>query len=178
MISTGSSTKLSLSSSRSSFIGMTRDSSNKDFFRLETWKVLWTLLTSSGSSSLYATGPIRSSILKGPMLSPYIGITSLPVSGSLQALLNLHYLFSGFMDYFLSRELNISNFGPENSTNESECEMTVTIRDDGYRHSMSGDYFLDVQPCKGFHTICLLGRDEMCRFGKAIDNDPDCVMFV
>nr|GEY55336.1 hypothetical protein [Tanacetum cinerariifolium] len=31
---------------------------------------------------------------------------------SLQALLNLHYLFSGFMDYFWSRELNISNFGP------------------------------------------------------------------
>nr|GEV07862.1 hypothetical protein [Tanacetum cinerariifolium] len=30
----------------------------------------------------------------------------------LQALLNLYYLFSGFMDYFWSRELNISNFGP------------------------------------------------------------------
>ncbi|GKC96678.1 hypothetical protein Tco_1162120 [Tanacetum coccineum] len=42
MISTDSSTKLSLSSSRSSFIGMTRDSSNKHFFRLEMWKVLWT----------------------------------------------------------------------------------------------------------------------------------------
>ncbi|GJY55396.1 hypothetical protein Tco_0454511 [Tanacetum coccineum] len=39
MISTGSSTKLSLSSSRSSFIGMTRDLSDKHFFRLETWKV-------------------------------------------------------------------------------------------------------------------------------------------
>ncbi|GJT52563.1 hypothetical protein Tco_0978720 [Tanacetum coccineum] len=65
IISTGSSTKLSLSSSRSSFIGMTRDSSDKHFFRLETWKVLWILLSSSGSSSLYATGPIRSRILKG-----------------------------------------------------------------------------------------------------------------
>ncbi|GKA23251.1 hypothetical protein Tco_0709213 [Tanacetum coccineum] len=33
---------------------------------------------------------------------------------SLQALSNLHYLFSGFMDYFWSRELNISNFSPSN----------------------------------------------------------------
>ncbi|GJT98476.1 hypothetical protein Tco_1093994 [Tanacetum coccineum] len=33
---------------------------------------------------------------------------------SLQALSNLHYLFSGFMDYFWSCELNISNFGPAN----------------------------------------------------------------
>ncbi|GJW74404.1 hypothetical protein Tco_0133774 [Tanacetum coccineum] len=33
---------------------------------------------------------------------------------SLQALSNLHYLFSGFMDYFWSRKLNISNFGPSN----------------------------------------------------------------
>ncbi|GKB57841.1 hypothetical protein Tco_0914027 [Tanacetum coccineum] len=67
MISTGSSTKLSFSSSQSSFIGMTRDSSNKYFFRLEMWKVLWTLLSPSGSSSLYAAGPIRSRILNGPM---------------------------------------------------------------------------------------------------------------
>ncbi|GKD69960.1 hypothetical protein Tco_1324050 [Tanacetum coccineum] len=41
-----------------------KGSSDKHFFRLETWKVLWTLLSSSGSSSLYATGPIRSRILK------------------------------------------------------------------------------------------------------------------
>nr|GEX99040.1 zinc finger, CCHC-type [Tanacetum cinerariifolium] len=40
MISTGSSTKLSLSSSRSSFIGMTRDSLDRHFFKLETWKGL------------------------------------------------------------------------------------------------------------------------------------------
>ncbi|GKB35105.1 hypothetical protein Tco_0880047, partial [Tanacetum coccineum] len=40
MISTGSSTKLSLTSRRSSFIGMRRDSSDKHFFRLETWKIL------------------------------------------------------------------------------------------------------------------------------------------
>ncbi|GJU90542.1 hypothetical protein Tco_1302965 [Tanacetum coccineum] len=65
--STGSSIKLSLSSSRSSFIGMTRDSSDKHFFRLETWKVLRIFMSSLGSSSLYATGPIRSSILNGPM---------------------------------------------------------------------------------------------------------------
>ncbi|GJU69867.1 hypothetical protein Tco_1256126, partial [Tanacetum coccineum] len=95
----GSSIKLSLSSSRSSFIGMTRDSSDKHFFSLETWKVLWTFLSSSGSSSLYATRPIRERILKGPIL---------------QALSNLQYLFSGFMDYFWSRKLNISNFGSVN----------------------------------------------------------------
>nr|GEY03267.1 hypothetical protein [Tanacetum cinerariifolium] len=58
------------------------------------------------------------------------------------------------------------------------CEMTVTNRDDRYWHAMPGDYFFDVQPCKGFHTICLSGRDEMCEFGKAIDNDPDGVISV
>nr|GEV09807.1 hypothetical protein [Tanacetum cinerariifolium] len=31
---------------------------------------------------------------------------------SLQALSNFHYLFSGFMDYLWSRQLDISNFGP------------------------------------------------------------------
>ncbi|GJU27616.1 hypothetical protein Tco_1166237 [Tanacetum coccineum] len=30
---------------------------------------------------------------------------------SLQALSNLHYFLGGFMDYFWSRKLNISNFG-------------------------------------------------------------------
>ncbi|GJW37717.1 hypothetical protein Tco_0060637 [Tanacetum coccineum] len=33
---------------------------------------------------------------------------------SLQALLNLHYFLSGFMDYFWSCKLNISNFSPAN----------------------------------------------------------------
>ncbi|GJT45985.1 hypothetical protein Tco_0954700 [Tanacetum coccineum] len=33
---------------------------------------------------------------------------------SLQALSNLNYLFSGFMDYFWSCKLNISNFCPTN----------------------------------------------------------------
>nr|GFB55626.1 putative reverse transcriptase domain-containing protein [Tanacetum cinerariifolium] len=33
---------------------------------------------------------------------------------SLQALSNLHYLSSSFMDYLWSRQLNISNFGPAN----------------------------------------------------------------
>ncbi|GJV59666.1 hypothetical protein Tco_1465766, partial [Tanacetum coccineum] len=35
-------------------------------------------------------------------------------------------------------------FGPETSSHESGCEMTVTIRDDRYWHSMLGDYFFDV----------------------------------
>ncbi|GJX49138.1 hypothetical protein Tco_0275983 [Tanacetum coccineum] len=84
---------------------------------------------------------------------------------SLQALSNLHYLFSGFMDYFLSLP-------------ESGHEITVMIRDDRYWHSMPGDYFLYVKSCKVFHTICLSGKDEMCGFGEAIDNDPDCVKSV
>ncbi|GJV31681.1 hypothetical protein Tco_1392081 [Tanacetum coccineum] len=37
---------------------------------------------------------------------------------------------------------------------------------------MREDYFLYVQSCKGFHTICLSGKDVMCGFGKAIDSDP------
>ncbi|GKE49249.1 hypothetical protein Tco_1480507, partial [Tanacetum coccineum] len=36
------------------------------------------------------------------------------VVACLQALSNLHYLLSGFMDYFWSCKLNISNFGPAN----------------------------------------------------------------
>ncbi|GJR57462.1 putative ribonuclease H-like domain-containing protein [Tanacetum coccineum] len=35
--------------------------------------------------------------------------------------------------------------------------MTVMIRDDRYWHTMPGDYFFDVQPGKGFYTICLSG---------------------
>ncbi|GJX00815.1 hypothetical protein Tco_0184728, partial [Tanacetum coccineum] len=92
-----SSTKLSLSSGRSSFIGMMRDSSDRHFFKLEMWKVLWTLLSSLGSSSLYATGLTLSRILNGLIL---------------KALSDLYYLFDGFMDYLWSRELDISNFDP------------------------------------------------------------------
>ncbi|GJT66276.1 hypothetical protein Tco_1017756 [Tanacetum coccineum] len=46
---------------RSSFIGMTRDSSDRHFFRLETWKVPWTLLSSLGSLRLYGhrANPLR-----------------------------------------------------------------------------------------------------------------------
>nr|GEY07735.1 hypothetical protein [Tanacetum cinerariifolium] len=72
------------------------------------------------SSSLYATRPIRSRILNGPM---YRGLS---------------------FPHFTNRK--------ENSTNESGCEMTITIRDDG---------------------DCSSSGNEMCRFGKAIDNDPD-----
>ncbi|GJV62035.1 hypothetical protein Tco_1468135 [Tanacetum coccineum] len=39
----------------SSFIGIMRDSSNKHFLRLETWKVLWILLSSLGSSEFIKT---------------------------------------------------------------------------------------------------------------------------
>nr|GFB91484.1 hypothetical protein [Tanacetum cinerariifolium] len=60
----------------------------------------------------------------------------------------------------------------------SGCKMTVTVRDDRYWHAMSGDYFFDVQSYESFHTIYCSGRDEICRFGKAINNDPDCVMSV
>ncbi|GKC25042.1 hypothetical protein Tco_1027192 [Tanacetum coccineum] len=49
------------------FHKMMRDSSDRHFFRLETWKVLWILLSSSGSLSVYATGPTLLRILNGLM---------------------------------------------------------------------------------------------------------------
>ncbi|GJY94266.1 hypothetical protein Tco_0510627 [Tanacetum coccineum] len=43
---------------------------------------------------------------------------------SLQALSNFgHYLFSGFMDYFWSRKLNISNFGPANRSEDDDSAL-------------------------------------------------------
>nr|GEZ36416.1 retrovirus-related Pol polyprotein from transposon TNT 1-94 [Tanacetum cinerariifolium] len=66
----------------------------------------------------------NSSIIR---LSPYIGITSLPISCGLQALSNLHYLFGGFMDYLWSRELNISNFGPAYRTMATTIEQQVVL---------------------------------------------------
>nr|GEY18295.1 hypothetical protein [Tanacetum cinerariifolium] len=77
-----------------------------------------------------------------------------------------------------NKRQNTSRAYTENSTNEAGCEMTVTIRDGRYWHAMSGDYFFDVQSCESFHTICCSGEDEMSGFGKAVDNDPDCVMSV
>nr|GFA96017.1 hypothetical protein [Tanacetum cinerariifolium] len=37
------------------------------------------------------------------------------------------------------------------------------------------DYFWS---CKSVHTFCFSGRNEMRRFGRRIDNDPDGVMSV
>ncbi|GKF73115.1 hypothetical protein Tco_0219447, partial [Tanacetum coccineum] len=87
MISTGSSTKLSLSSRRSSFIGMTRDSSDKHFFRLETWKVLWILLHWANQLKDFE----RSNVPR-VKLSSFSKLDD--TFTSLQALSNLHYLFS------------------------------------------------------------------------------------
>ncbi|GJZ29343.1 hypothetical protein Tco_0573990 [Tanacetum coccineum] len=84
MISTGSSRKLSLSSSRSSFIGMTRDSSDRHSF----------ISNMDGGIKL-------SSLSESDDTFP-----------SLQVLSDLYNLFDGFMDYLWSRELDISNFGP------------------------------------------------------------------
>ncbi|GKA98822.1 hypothetical protein Tco_0826759 [Tanacetum coccineum] len=85
---------------------------------------------------------------------------------SLQALTNLHDLFSGFLNYFWSRKLRISNFGPANRKilpmmimyscvvecpkayllmlQESGCEMNCHDRDDRDWYAMSRDYFFDV----------------------------------
>nr|GEY65750.1 hypothetical protein [Tanacetum cinerariifolium] len=84
---------------------------------------------------------------------------------SLQALSNLHYLFSGFMDYFWSCKLNISNFGP---TNMSSALLTIKCLE---------------WCCLNTGMVTVIGRkfyqwDEMCGFGKAIDNNPYCVMSV
>ncbi|GKD80188.1 hypothetical protein Tco_1342809, partial [Tanacetum coccineum] len=111
IISIDSSIKLSLSSSLSSFIEMIRESSDRHFFKLETWKVLWTLLSSSGSSSLYATRPTLLRILNGEVKLSLLSESddTFPI---LQALSDLNYFFGGFMNYLWSRELDISNFGP------------------------------------------------------------------
>ncbi|GKD60881.1 hypothetical protein Tco_1298390 [Tanacetum coccineum] len=48
---------------------------------------------------------------------------------SLQALSNLYYLFSGFMDYLWSCELNISNFGPTDRKfyQRTPCRETISF---------------------------------------------------
>nr|GEW64090.1 hypothetical protein [Tanacetum cinerariifolium] len=76
----------------------------------------------------------------------------------LQVLSNLHYLFSGFIDYFWSLKLNISNFGPANR------KILPMIIDIGTpcRETISLMYNL----CKSFHTICRSGGDEMSEFGS------------
>nr|GEY78887.1 hypothetical protein [Tanacetum cinerariifolium] len=60
---------------------------------------------------------------------PRVKLSSFPESDdtllSLQALSNLHYLFSGFMDYLWSRELNISNFGPANRFSASTLFLSL-----------------------------------------------------
>ena len=67
MISTGSSTKLRFGFTCIFSKGMTRDSSDKHFFRLDTWNVSCMPWSSWGSRSLFATGPILARISNGPM---------------------------------------------------------------------------------------------------------------
>nr|GEX61041.1 retrovirus-related Pol polyprotein from transposon TNT 1-94 [Tanacetum cinerariifolium] len=50
-------------------------------------------------------------------------------------------------------------FVKDHLCSSSRCEMTVMIRDGRYWHTIPGDYFFDVQSCKGFHTIYLLGDE-------------------
>nr|GEV29197.1 hypothetical protein [Tanacetum cinerariifolium] len=56
---------------------------------------------------------------------------------SLQALLDLNYLFGGFIDYLSSRELNISNFGPADRKflPVSEDDMTYSCLIEYPKHS-------------------------------------------
>nr|GEW19416.1 hypothetical protein [Tanacetum cinerariifolium] len=77
---------------------MTRDSSDRHFFRLEMWKVLWTLLSSSESSSLCATGPIRSKILNGPM---YRGLSFPYFPNQLTSVVEFALSFPWFHELFL-----------------------------------------------------------------------------
>ncbi|GJS69659.1 serine/threonine-protein phosphatase BSL3-like protein [Tanacetum coccineum] len=98
---------------------MTRDSSDNHFFKLETWKVLWTLLRSSGSSSLYATGPIRSRILHGTMYRglsfPYFANRMIPLRACKRC--RICTIFS---------VVSWTIYGPENSTNGlTQQKMTV-----------------------------------------------------
>ncbi|GJW38383.1 hypothetical protein Tco_0064228 [Tanacetum coccineum] len=91
-----------------------RDSSDKHFLRFETWKVLWILLSFSGSSSLYATGPIPfQGIWIGLMYWDYASSFSelKDTFTSLQALTNLYDLFNGFLNYFWSRSAILPTSG-------------------------------------------------------------------
>nr|GEV12953.1 retrovirus-related Pol polyprotein from transposon TNT 1-94 [Tanacetum cinerariifolium] len=81
---------------------------------------------------------------------------------SLQALMNLHDLFSGFMNYLWSCELNISNFGPTNRKILSMDDMLYSCLIEYPKHfAMTAEIWIRSS------------RDEMCGFGKAIDNEPD-----
>nr|GEX60447.1 retrovirus-related Pol polyprotein from transposon TNT 1-94 [Tanacetum cinerariifolium] len=84
----------------------------------------------------------------------YIGITSLPISCCLQALTNLHNPF--VVSWII--------YSPVSSTSPTSAQQI-------------GD--LDFRPYSALNGAALiLAWDEMCGFGKAIDNDPDGVMSV
>ncbi|GKF82789.1 hypothetical protein Tco_0244445 [Tanacetum coccineum] len=75
---------------------------------------MWTLLSSSGSSEFIChwADPFKDlkwSNVPGVKLSSLFELDD--TFSSLQALSDLYYLFSGFMDYLWSHELDISNFG-------------------------------------------------------------------
>nr|GEY35123.1 hypothetical protein [Tanacetum cinerariifolium] len=105
-----------------------KDSSDRHFFKLEMWKVLWTLLSSLGSSSVYATGLTLFRILNGPIL---------------QALSNLHYLFGGFLDYLWSRELDIFNLVPTDRSKYKYLKVQCKNHDNSPPLDISKDHFKD-----------------------------------
>ncbi|GKG17901.1 hypothetical protein Tco_0372199, partial [Tanacetum coccineum] len=84
---------------------MRRDSSDKHFFKLETWKVLWTLLSSLGSSEFVChwANPFKDFEWSNV---PKVKLSSLSKTNdtfsSLQALSDLNYFLGGFIDYLWS----------------------------------------------------------------------------
>ncbi|GJY56411.1 hypothetical protein Tco_0455526 [Tanacetum coccineum] len=110
------------------------------------------LLSSSGSSSLYAAGPIRSRILNGPM---YHGLS-----------------FPRFPDNpKVPCELSPKSFCYVACRN-SGCEMTVTIRDDRDWYAMSRDYFLMYNLVRvSILSVARMGM-KCADFGKTIRQCP------
>nr|GEW15651.1 retrovirus-related Pol polyprotein from transposon TNT 1-94 [Tanacetum cinerariifolium] len=106
---------------------MTRDSSDKNFFRVETYVDI-TELFGKFKFICHWTNPFKDFEWSNvPRVKFFLFSKSDDTFTSLQALSNLNYLFSGFMDYFWSCELNISNFGP---ANRKILPMEVILNED------------------------------------------------
>ncbi|GJZ59909.1 hypothetical protein Tco_0615725 [Tanacetum coccineum] len=63
--------------------------------------------------------------------------------------------------------IKLSSFFESDDT-FTRCEVTVTILDNGYWHTMPGDYFFDVQPGKGFHLLSDLSGRSSSRTGVPV----------
>ncbi|GJU86545.1 hypothetical protein Tco_1294091 [Tanacetum coccineum] len=129
---------------------MMRDSSNRYFFKLETWKVLWTLLSSSEAPVLYCQlgqpfKDLKWSNVPGVKLSLFS--KSYDTFPSLQALSDLHYLFGGFMDYLWSREFGIFTLGPTRQENSTSGKCLSHLFSKSITHAQSMSVWMVLSLC-------------------------------